>query len=163
MKNLYDEYLQVKTSDNLDNKIDVLNRIIYENPKLIDYIINKVDSCFGVHKVYLVLMNVNGVEMVKLGYTKQDNVANRFGEKRYSGRDSIDIISISRENQLQAKGAIEFEKELKKKFIGFKTTTELTLPGKGEFYDVLYFEDMVKIYDEEYPKFEEIVGLKSPN
>jgi hypothetical protein len=163
MKNLYDEYLQVKTSGNLDNKIDVLNRIIYENPKLIDYIINKVDSCFGVHKVYLVLMNVNGVEMVKLGYTKQVSVANRFGEKRYSGRDSIEIISISRENQLQAKGAIEFEKELKKKFIGFKTTTELTLPGKGEFYDVLYFEDMVKIYDEEYPKFEEIVGLKSPN
>jgi hypothetical protein len=163
MKNLYDEYLQVKTSGNLDNKIDVLNRIIYENPKLIDYIINKVDSCFGVHKVYLVLMNVNGVEMVKLGYTKQDNVANRFGEKRYSGRDSIEIISISRENQLQAKGAIEFEKKLKERFRGFKTTTELTLPGKGEFYDVLYFEDMVKIYDEEYPNFEEIVGLKSPN
>lgn len=163
MKNLYDEYLQVKISGNLENKIDVLNRIIYENPKLIDYLINKVDSCFGVHKVYLVLMKVNGVEMVKLGYTKQDNVANRFGEKRYSGRDSIDIISICRENQLQAKGAIEFEKKLKEKFIGFKTTTELTLPGKGEFYDVVYFDNMVKIYDEEYPNFENIVGLKSPN
>ena len=163
MKKLYDEYLQVKTSDNLTDKIDVLNRIIYENPKLIDYIINKVDSCFGVHKVYLVLMNVNGVEMVKLGYTKQDNVANRFGEKRYSGRDSIEIISISRDNKLQAKGAIEFEKALKQKFIGFKTTTELTLPGKGEFYDMLYFDDMVKIYDEEYSNFENIVGLKSPN
>jgi hypothetical protein len=108
-------------------------------------------------------MNVNGVEMVKLGYTKQDNVANRFGEKRYSGRDSIEIISISRENQLQAKGAIEFEKALKQKFIGFKTTTELTLPGKGEFYDVLYFDDMITIYDKEYSNFEGIVGLKSPN
>ena len=71
---LYEKYLLIKSSDNLDDKIGVLNEIIFENPKLIDYLFNKVDSCFGTHKVYILIMSVNGVDMIKVGYTKQDDV-----------------------------------------------------------------------------------------
>ena len=108
---LYEKYLSVKSSDNLDDKIGVLNEIILQNPKLIDYLFNKVDSCFGTHKVYILIMRVNGVDMIKVGYTKQDDVKKRFTEKRYMGSDKILVKSVIRENTLQAKGATEFENE----------------------------------------------------
>ncbi len=42
-------------------------------------------------------------------------------------------------------------------------TTELTLPGKGEFYDIIFLDEMTRIYDEEYPNYINVIGLKSPN
>ncbi len=95
-------------------------------------------------------------------YTK-NSVDGRFGEHRYAGRDSLEIIEKIREGKLQAKGAIEFEKSLKEKFKDFKVTTDLTLPGKGEFYDIVFYDEMIRVYDEEYPKFINVIGLKSPN
>ena len=74
----------------------------------------------------------------------------------------VDLENI-REGKLQAKGAIEFEKSLKEKFKDFKVTTDLTLPGKGEFYDIVFYDEMIRVYDEEYPKFINVIGLKSPN
>ena len=130
---LYEKYLLIKSSDNLDDKIGVLNEIIFENPKLIDYLFNKVDSCFGTHKVYILIMSVNGVDMIKVGYTKQEDVKKRFTEKRYMGSDKILIKRVVRENTLQAKGATEFENELKDYYTNFKTDSDLTLPGKNEF------------------------------
>jgi hypothetical protein len=75
MSKLFEQYDKVKSGDNLEEKINLLNGIIREYPKLIDYLYNKVDSCFGTHKVYLIYMNVNGEDMIKLGYTKQNDVA----------------------------------------------------------------------------------------
>jgi hypothetical protein len=160
---LYEKYLLIKSSDNLDDKIGVLNEIIFENPKLIDYLFNKVDSCFGTHKVYILIMSVNGVDMIKVGYTKQDDVKKRFTEKRYMGSDKILIKRVVRENTLQAKGATEFENELKDYYSNFKINSDLTLPGKNEFYDIRHLNRIVDIYDEKFPNYKNVFGLKSPN
>ena len=160
--NLYEQYLETKTSKSIDDRIDVMNEIIRQNPKLMDYIETKIDSCYGTHIVYLVHMKVNGEDMLKIGYTK-NSIEGRFGEHRYAGRDSLEIVEKIREVKLQAKGAIDFEKKLKERFKDFKITTDLTLPGKGEFYDIVSIDDMVKIYDDEYPKFKKVIGLKPPN
>lgn len=159
---LYEEYNNIKESGELSQKIEILNKIIKENPKLIDYLFTKVDSCYGEHKVYLVHMKVNGVDMIKIGYTK-NSVEGRFAEKRYAGRDNLEIVEIKREHSLQAKGAIEFEKHLKESFKEFKSETELTLPGKGEFYDIKHMGNMIKIYDKSFPEYINVIGLKSPN
>ncbi len=160
--NLYETYLNTKSSGSVEDRIEVMNDIIRQNPKLMDYIETKIDSCYGTHIVYLVYMKVNGKDMLKIGYTK-NSVEGRFGEKRYAGRDSLEIIEIQREQRLQAKGAIEFEKELKKRFKDYQVKSDLTLPGKGEFYDIMFLDEMVKIYDDEYPKYISVVGLKAPN
>ena len=160
--NLYETYLNTKSSGSLEERITVMSEIIRQNPKLMDYIETKIDSCYGTHIVYLVYMKVNGKDMLKIGYTK-NSVEGRFGEKRYAGRDSLEIIEIQREQRLQAKGAIEFEKELKKRFKDYQVKSDLTLPGKGEFYDIIFLDEMVKIYDDEYPKYISVVGLKAPN
>ncbi len=159
---LYEEYNNIKESGELSQKIEILNKIIKENPKLIDYLFTKVDSCYGEHKVYLVHMKVNGIDMIKIGYTK-NSVEGRFAEKRYAGRDNLEIVEIKREHSLQAKGAIEFEKHLKESFKEFKSETELTLPGKGEFYDIKHMDNMIKIYDKSFPEYINVIGLKSPN
>lgn len=160
--NLYETYLNTKSSGSLEERITVMSEIIRQNPKLMDYIETKIDSCYGTHIVYLVYMKVNGKDMLKIGYTK-NSVEGRFGEKRYAGRDSLEIVEIQREQRLQAKGAIEFEKELKKRFKDYQVKSDLTLPGKGEFYDIMFLDEMVKIYDDEYPKYISVVGLKAPN
>lgn len=160
--NLYETYLNTKSSGSLEERIQVMGEIIRQNPKLMDYIETKIDSCYGTHIVYLVYMKVNGKDMLKIGYTK-NSVEGRFGEKRYAGRDSLEIVEIQREQRLQAKGAIEFEKELKKRFKDYQVKSDLTLPGKGEFYDIMFLDEMVKIYDDEYPKYISVVGLKAPN
>ena len=100
---LYDDYLKSKTGDT-ETKVGVINNIISTYPKIIDYLYNRIDTCFGEHTVYLVHMRVGGEDMLKIGYTKND-VNGRFSENRYSGRDTIEIVEIIRENKLQAKGA----------------------------------------------------------
>lgn len=160
--NLYETYLNTKSSGSVEERIEVMNEIIRQNPKLMDYIETKIDSCYGTHIVYLVYMKVNGEDMLKIGYTK-NSVDGRFGEHRYAGRDSLVIVEKIREGKLQAKGAIEFEKKLKERLNDFKVTTELTLPGKGEFYDIVFLDEMTRIYDEEYDNFIKVIGLKAPN
>jgi len=101
--NLYEQYLQSKTSDT-ETKVEVINEIIKTYPKIIDYLYNRLDTCFGEHTVYLVHMKVNGEDMLKIGYTKND-VVSRFGEKRYAGQNTLEIIEVVRDNKLQAKGS----------------------------------------------------------
>ena len=158
---LYERYKRSKSQD-LDEKISVLNDIIRQYPKIIDYVYNRVDTCFGPHIVYLVHMRVGGVDMIKIGYTK-NSVQARFSESRYAGRDEIEIVEIIRENTLQAKASVDFEKALKEACLSYATTTELTLPGKGEFMDIQHMETIMNIYDTLYPNFLQVVGLKSPN
>lgn len=158
---LYNRYINSKNQD-LETKIEVLTSIIRNHPKVIDYIYNRVDTCFGPHIVYLVHMRVSGIDMIKMGYTK-NSVEGRFAETRYSGRNTIEIVEIIRQNTLQAKAAVDFEKSLKKLCSPFKVVTELTLPGKNEFMGIEYRDSITNLYDDLYPNFREISGLKSPN
>ena len=158
---LYERYKRSKSQD-LDEKISVLNDIIRQYPKIIDYVYNRVDTCFGPHIVYLVHMRVGGVDMLKIGYTK-NSVEGRFAESRYAGRDEIEIVEIIRENTLQAKASVDFEKGLKTSCVQYAITTDLTLPGKGEFMDIQHRDAIIEIYDRLYPTFVEVVGLKAPN
>jgi len=158
---LYERYKRSKGQD-VNVKIEVLNDIIRQYPKIIDYIYNRVDTCFGPHIVYLVHMKVGGVDMLKIGYTK-NSVQSRFSETRYAGRNEIEIVEIIRENTLQAKASVDFEKELKTSCGLYAITTDLTLPGKGEFMNIQHRNNIVEIYDRLYPNFSEVVGLKSPN
>ena len=162
MRELYEQYLNSKSSQSLEEKIGVMNDIIRQHPKLMDYIQTKIDSCYGTHRVYLVHMRVNGEDMLKIGYTK-NSVEGRFGEHRYAGRDSLEIIEVLKQNKFQAKGAIDFEKHLKKEYKDFKIKTDLTLPGKGEFYDIEHKELMLRIYDEISETYNDVVELKAPN
>ena len=158
---LYDDYLKSKTGDT-ETKVGVINNIISTYPKIIDYLYNRIDTCFGEHTVYLVHMRVGGEDMLKVGYTK-NNVLGRFAETRYSGRDTIEIVEIIRENKLQAKGAVDFEKKIKELTKEYKIKTTLTLPGKNEFMSIDYREQIISLYDSEYINYINVEGLKSPN
>ena len=158
---LYERYKNSKTQDE-EEKIEVINEIISTYPKIIDYLYNRLDTCFGEHTVYLVHMKVNGEDMLKVGYTKND-VIRRFGEKRYAGQNTLDIIEVVRDNKLQAKGAVDFEKKLKDMMVGYRTESNLTLPGKNEFMDIQYKDNIVEMYDTFYEQYKDVEGLKSPN
>jgi hypothetical protein len=158
---LYDDYLKSKTGDT-ETKVGVINNIISTYPKIIDYLYNRIDTCFGEHTVYLVHMRVGGEDTLKVGYTK-NNVLGRFAETRYSGRDTIEIVEVVRENKLQAKGAVDFEKKIKELTKEYKIKTTLTLPGKNEFMSIDYREQIISLYDSEYINYINVEGLKSPN
>jgi hypothetical protein len=158
---LYQDYIDSKTSDT-QTKIAVINEIIQTHPKIIDYLYNRIDTCFGEHTVYLVHMKVGGEDMIKMGYTKND-VRGRFAENRYSGRDTIEIVEIIRENKLQAKGAVDFEKTLKESATDYRIQTNLTLPGKNEFMDIRFRDVLITLYDDLFERYKDVEGLKSPN
>lgn len=158
---LYESYQNSKSGDT-STKINVLVQIIEQYPKIIDYIYNRLDTCFGPHIVYLIQVKIGETPMLKIGYTK-NSVEGRFAEKRYSGRDEIQIVEIIRQETLQAYGAVQFEKTLKNICQPYKVITELTLPGKGEFMNIDYKQTIVQLYDNLFPQFESMVGLKSPN
>jgi len=159
--NLYEEYENSKTGG-LYDKIKVITKIIIEYPKIIDYIYNRIDTCFGKHIVYVVHMKVDGVDMIKIGYTK-NSVLDRFKEKRWTGHHKIEIIQVIRENTLQAKGAKDFEKELKSICVNYKTESNLELPGKNEFMDFQYKDEVLNQYNNLFPQYTNVIGLKSPN
>ena len=121
-----------------------------------------MDTCFGEHTVYLVHMKVNGEDMLKIGYTKND-VVSRFGEKRYSGQNSLEIIEVVRDNKLQAKGAVDFEKTLKIRMDDYRINSNLTLPGKNEFMSIEFKDEIVELYDSLFDDYKDVHGLKSPN
>lgn len=158
---LYENYQNSKTGDT-QTKINVLVDIINEHPKIIDYIFNRVDTCFGPHIVYLIEVKIGQTPMLKIGYTK-NSVEGRFAEKRYSGRDTIEIVEIIRQQTLQAYGAVQFERALKLSCTQYQVSTDLTLPGKNEFMNIGFKDTIVQIYDSLFPQFQNVVGLKSPN
>ena len=158
---LYEDYLSSKTQET-EEKVRVINEIIQTYPKIIDYLYNRIDTCFGEHTVYLVHMRVSGQDMLKMGYTKND-VKGRFSEGRYSGRDTIEIVEVIRENKLQAKGAVDFEKMLKESAKDYRIQTNLTLPGKNEFMSINHRNEIIHLYDSLYGDYVDIVGLKAPN
>ena len=100
--------------------------------------------------------------MIKMGYTKND-VRGRFAENRYSGRETMEIVDVIRENKLQAKGAVDFETRLKELCTPYRIQTNLTLPGKNEFMDISHRDTIITLYDNLYNDYKDIEGLKSPN
>jgi hypothetical protein len=146
----------------LDDKIYILIDIILKYPKLIDYLYNRVDTCFGEHIVYLIKIKSGDNEMLKVGYSK-NSVIERFQDKRFIAADSLEITEIIRSNTLQAKGAVDFENKIMELCKEYIIESHLILPGKTEFMDVKYLDEIVKIYDSEYDNYKDIVGLKSPN
>ncbi len=159
--NLYEQYENSKSGGNND-KIKTINDIIKEYPKIIDYIYNRIDTCFGKHIVYVVHMRVDNTDMIKIGYTK-NSVIGRFSEKRWSDHHKIEIVEVLRENTLQAKGAVDFEKELKLKCSSYIINSNLKLPGKNEFMDYNHKDEVVNKYDSLFPQYKNTIGLKSPN
>jgi hypothetical protein len=158
--NLYEEYENSKHND-IIAKSTVLNKLIAEYPKLMDYIYNRIDTCFGKHIVYVVHLNVDNIDMIKIGYTKNSVIA-RFSEKRW-GNNNVNIVNILRENTLQANGAKLFERDLKSQCSKYILKTHLTLPGKNEMMNINYSNEILNIYDTLFPQYQNIIGLKSPN
>jgi len=159
--NLYEQYENSKIGGEND-KIKTINDIITQYPKIIDYLYNRIDTCFGKHIVYVVHMRVDNIDMIKIGYTK-NSVTGRFSEKRWTDHHKIDIVEILRENTLQAKGAVDFEKELKSQCSQYTINSNLKLPGKNEFMDFNNKNNILSKYDNLFPIYESIIGLKSPN
>ena len=159
--NLYEQYENSKT-EGIDDKIKIITNLITEYPKIADYLYNRIDTCFGKHIVYVVHMKVDGIDMIKIGYTK-NSVTGRFSEKRWTDHHKIEIIEVLRENTLQAKGAVDFEKQLKSVCSIFTIESNLKLPGKNEFMNIENLNEILTHYDTLFPKYQNIVGLKSPN
>tara|TARA_R110002096_G_scaffold1736_1_gene9046 strand:- start:1143 stop:1406 length:264 start_codon:yes stop_codon:yes gene_type:complete len=78
VEGMYKLYVEYKNNNQWDMLAQLVPNLIKEYPQLIKYIINKIDSCYGEHRVY-VLDTSKGI---KIGYTK-NSVEDRFAEKRY--------------------------------------------------------------------------------
>ena len=167
LKKLYVEYMD-KTNE-LETRLSIMCDMCRIEPKLIEWLDNRVDTCFGPHIVYVVHMRYTPedpqdevINMIKIGYTK-NTVKKRFSEKRYEGMGKVTLVKTFREEILQAKGAKDMEKELQDSFKDCHIETNLKFPGKGEMYGEEYLDIILNSYDDNYPKHRETVGFKSPN
>jgi hypothetical protein len=156
---LYSDYLVVRYDGTEEQRTEMVNKIIKKYPKIIDYLINRVDTCFGTHSVYLIRIRVNGIECLKAGYTK-NSIVDRLKEKRYQ---SVELLEVYREVYFQAKGAVEFEKKLKTLTKKYFFKNDFTFPGKNEVRTLDCLDEMLNLYDELAPQYKDVVGLKSPN
>ena len=157
-KELYDTYILLTERKDYGRLAELLPELIKAFPSLLPYISTTIDSCFSKHRVYLIKTNKG----IKLGYTK-NTIKERFNEKRYKGSEDFQILKILREEELPAAGAVKFEEKLKQLFTKYSIKTDVIMPGKGEFYDENYLDDILKKYDTYKPKFIDIIGIKSPN
>jgi hypothetical protein len=88
-------------------------------------------------------------------------IEERFGESRYEGAGDMKLIKVIRIAKLQAQGAVEFEGMIKKRIQSIKT--EMKMPGKGELFDMNNGPELCELWDREIHKYNNIVGIKSPN
>jgi hypothetical protein len=102
---------------------------------------------------------VNGIECLKAGYTK-NSIVDRLKEKRYQ---SVELLEVYREVYFQAKGAVDFEKNLKALTKKYFFKNDFTFPGKNEVRTLDCLDEMLNLYDELAPQYKDVVGLKSPN
>jgi len=160
MKELYERFKTIR-EQTTETKIKILVDIMKTYPKIIDTIINRVESCFGEHTVYYVHFSIKGMEFLKVGYTK-NTVEERLNEMRYEGEKPV-IIDKFREYKYQAKGAYDFETTLKKTVKPYIKKNNLRMPGKGELYDVSYKDEILKQYDSICYDYSHVIGLKRTN
>ena len=73
-------------------------------------------------------------------------------------------MEIIKEELFQAKGAVEFEAKLNELIPDtFRYTTELLFPGKQELISLEHRDDVLEIYNNAFPHYKDVIGLKSPN
>jgi hypothetical protein len=161
MKELYERFKTIR-EQTTETKIKILVDIMKTFPKIIDTIINRVESCFGEHTVYYVHFSVKGMEFLKVGYTKNTVQERICKEMRYEGEKPV-IIETFRDLKYQAKGAYDFEQDLKKRVSPYKKPNDLIMPGKGELYDVKYKDEILKEYDSTCYEYSHVIGLKRTN
>lgn len=155
---LYTTYNHLRNKEQWGRLAELVPELMREHPQMVKYIINKIDSCFGEHIVYVVDTNKG----IKVGYTK-NTIEQRFSEKRYSNSDEFEIIEILRHDRFQAKGALEFENKLKEILIEYSIETDMVMPGKGELYDKVHVDTILSEYDAYKDNYKSIIGLKPPN
>lgn len=156
---LYSDYLLFRYDGTEEQRTEVIKRLIEKYPKIIDYFINRADTCFGTHSVYIIKIRVNGIICIKGGYTK-NSIVDRLKEKRYQ---SVELLEVYREEFFQAKGAVDFEKKLKDLTKKYFFKNNFTFPGKGEVRTLECLDEMLNLYDELAPQYKNVIGLKSPN
>ena len=154
----YKLYKTLKDSNDWGGLAELIPKIIREYPQMVKYIINRVDSCYGEHIVYVVDTNKG----IKIGYTK-NTVEQRFAEKRYSNSDEFIVNAVLRQEKFQAKGALAFENKLKELLLDYGVQTDMVMPGKGELYDRKFLDIVLKEYDTHKGKYKSLIGLKPPN
>jgi hypothetical protein len=156
--NTYKLYKTLKDTNDWGGLAELIPIIMKEYPQMVKYIINRIDSCYGEHTVYVVDTNKG----IKIGYTK-NTIQQRFSEKRYSNSDEFIVNKILREDKFQAKGALEFENKLKELLSEYGIKTDMVMPGKGELYDRKFVDEILNEYDSNKDKYKSIIGLKPPN
>lgn len=159
--NTYQKYLNISNLE-IKDQLNLIGEIVMEHPKLMNYLINKADTCYGPHIVYVIKLEINGIDVIKVGYTK-NTIEERFKEVRWKGVKTIKVKEIYRQEKFQALGAKKFEGLLNEKCIKYRLGNNYELPGKKEFLKLESLDDVLKLYDEIYPPFKDVVGLKSPN
>ena len=154
----YELYESLKKSKDWGRMAEWLPTLLTNYPKLVPYIVNRIDSCFGTHIVYVVRTNKG----IKIGYTK-NSIKDRFAENRYEGSESFQILEVLRDEDFQALGAVQFESKLKQLNQSFGIQTDMIMPGKGELFDEKYESQILNHYDTHKEKYKEIIGIKAPN
>jgi hypothetical protein len=92
---LYSDYLDATKGVTNEERMDIILRIMTKYPKIIDYIENRVHTCFGEHRVYFVKLRVDGEMFLKVGYTK-NTVYERFADSRYTKGHKVEVVEIIR-------------------------------------------------------------------
>jgi len=154
-------YLIKEYVNDTPNGAEIINKLLKQNPKLVEYVSTTVDSCIGMHQVYLVTFK-NIKNKFKVGYTKHKNLFKRFGESRYKG-DKLIVDSIILQQELPALGAVKFEEFIQSKLENDKLDEKIGIPGKGEFYDMSKLDSVLELWTTNVHKFKDMWGIKSPN
>ena len=150
----FEELSSVKDNGRLQSLIPELMK---EYSQCVPSIVNKLNSSFGLHTVYIVNTNLG----IKVGYTI-NTIEQRFNESRYKGQ--LKLNNILKDDKFPALGAFEFEKQLKDKYKKYRNlNSNTTAPGKGEIYYIKYKKEILKIYDELKDKYKDKRGFKRAN
>ena len=146
------------------NKLSATLKLLKQNPDLLRYAANKLDSSIGMHQVYLVTFkNEHLKDTFKIGYTKHKNLRDRFVEGRWNGKKvKWDIDKIIRQVELPALGAVEFEKCILKNFPP-SAVIEGSEPGAGEFYKESQLFYVLELWNDNINEYKDMWGIKSPN
>ena len=82
----YKLYQSLRDKNDYAGLAKLIPSLIREYPDMVKYIVNRIDSCFGEHRVYVVDTNKG----IKIGYTK-NTIQQRFGEKRYQNSEEYKL------------------------------------------------------------------------
>ena len=78
-------------------------------------------------------------------------------------RNFISTPNLGLKNKLLEYYPIYNLDEYRTSCINYKTDSNLKLPGKNEFMNFKHLEEVLNTYDNLFPNYQNIIGLKSPN